>query len=104
MKQMKYMNEPRTPTLRALEIIKEWPGISAMNFAGKMWPDSPKWKKMYEGGNGSTMGRGMWLSAGSFLSRLQKKGFIQCSHPLRREPKLWKISEKGIEYLECNIW
>lgn len=63
-------------TIQALKIIRDSEEISASDFALKMWPNSPKWKKVYNTGDGATSGKGMWLAAGSYLSKLRKAGLL----------------------------
>lgn len=67
---------------RALEILKDNPDIGANHFASLFWPDSKAWNKSYNTGNGATRGKGMWLSAGSYLAKLVKAGLVwrDCSY------------------------
>jgi hypothetical protein len=70
-------------TIKALKILDTAPkgifpdGMSPKFFAERMWPDSPAWTRSYNvGKNGATKGRGIILSAGSFLHKLCKHGYI----------------------------
>ncbi len=86
-------------TRKALTILSEriniWPSL----FAEKMWPDSPGWKRCINTGpNGATYGKGMWLAAGSYLRRLEKKGLVVSS--FRTGQRLYSISSKGQMELE----
>lgn len=74
---MKFKPDISIAEYRALCILRAWPeGITAKWFASKMWPDSPNWKKHYRVGHGTTIGAGMWMAGGSYLRKLQKKGFV----------------------------
>jgi len=90
-------------TYRALDILneREWDKpITARDFALKMWPDG-KWKKMYNVGNGATSGVGMWLSAGSYLSKLKKRGLVWDEYDQQDGyQRFWHISSKGKEAIE----
>jgi hypothetical protein len=75
----------RENEIRAIEILKEHPeGLTAKHFGLLMWPDNPKHKKVSNIGNGATHGVGMWFAAGSYLSRLEKRGVVRkgrgCDH------------------------
>lgn len=63
-------------TARALQIVRDYPNISAKRFAKKMWPDSEGHKRSHNTGNGATSGKGMWLSGGSYLAKLVKKKLV----------------------------
>jgi hypothetical protein len=45
-------------------------------FAMAMWGDSPAWKRHYKIGHGTTIGKGMWLCAGSYLAKLEDKKLL----------------------------
>lgn len=79
-------------TYKALIIIRDNPEITARYFANLMWPDSPAKNRHSNGGNGSQKGKGLWLSAGSFLAKLHKQGL------LRHGGSVWnhRITPKGI--------
>lgn len=43
-----------------------------------MWPDSPARDRVYKcGPKGSTRGSGLWQSAGGFLGKLRRKGWVE---------------------------
>jgi hypothetical protein len=61
---------------RVKEILLANPGLTAGEFARKMWADSPNWKKVFNCGNGATRGSGMIMLGGSYLRKLCKKGMV----------------------------
>jgi hypothetical protein len=70
-------------TIKALKIIKiltndlNPKGIAPKKLAQNLWPNSPSWTRSYNvGRNGATSGRGIILSAGSFLHKLCRKDLI----------------------------
>lgn len=64
--------------VKALTIIRDNEGIRARSLSEKLWPDSPAHKRSYKGGaNSSCTGKGAWLSAGSYVGRLMKKGWVR---------------------------
>lgn len=82
---------------KALQIIKDSPGIRATGFSEKMWPDGPH-RRAKNGGNGSQAGKGMWLCAGSYFAKLRKDGLITNISGNAWEQKL---TSKGLEQLEA---
>ena len=51
--------------------------VSARQFARLIKPDSPAWSRVYNTGpNGACSGKGMWLWAGSYLSKLVYAGYV----------------------------
>ena len=63
---------------KALTIIRDKEGIHARELGIKLWPDSPARKRSYRcGASGSARGTGLWLSAGSYVGKLWKKGFVK---------------------------
>ena len=69
--------------IEALTIVRDYQRrwnyepIPPKIFARKMWPDSPAWQYSYNTGlHGACRGKGMWLSAGSWLAKLEKKGLV----------------------------
>lgn len=63
-------------TRKALFILDQNPGITAARFAALMWSDSAARSRVYNTGNGATRGKGMWLSAGGYLSKLKSRGLV----------------------------
>lgn len=68
-------------TIKALNIIKNFVdkygrGITASEFAKEMWKNSKCWSRVYNQGHGATKGKGMWLSAGSYLAKLKYADFV----------------------------
>lgn len=69
---------------RALEILRDNPGIAPRAFAKKMWPDSEGHKHHTKCGNkGVSVGGGMNLAAGGFLGKLAKAGLVAAGHEWR---------------------
>lgn len=63
--------------MKALMIINVNPGISAGDFAEKMWPGNPMHTKHSNGGDGCQVGKAAWLCGGSYLGKLIKKGWVR---------------------------
>ena len=68
-------------TLRALRIVRDNGPLRPARFAELMWPNSPAWKIHYNcGPYGSTTGRGLVMSAGSFLWKMERLGLTALVH------------------------
>ena len=82
-------------TIQALRILDVEYGreLSAGQFASLMWPNSPAWRKVSNTGNGATSGKGMWLSAGSYLAKLKKRGLVVST--IHGSTQVWRISSEG---------
>lgn len=66
------------PQRRALEILRDNPGITPRGFSEKMWPDSEGHRRLGScGPNGVTRGIGMWKAGGSYLGKLGKQGWVR---------------------------
>ena len=62
---------------RALEIIRDNPGIWPARFAELAWPDSEGWRRQRKCGNhGAHRGGGMYVAAGQYLGKLRREGLI----------------------------
>lgn len=70
---------PLSPKARqALQIVRDHGPIQPREFARKMWPSSEGWKRHHNcGPNGSHQGGGMYLTGGSYLGKLRRKGWVQ---------------------------
>lgn len=79
-------------TYKALKTVRDNPGIRAREFGEMLWPDADGHHRRSNGGHGAQRGKGMWLAAGSYLSRLQKAGFVRMFNTWG-----WKITKKGVE-------
>lgn len=91
-------------TIKALCILSNHGPLLAGDFARLMWPDSPKWNEAYKcGAYGSSRGRGMLKSGGSFLGKMRRLGL---AHTIRRgtSPDFgrWEISFLGEKLLEAH--
>lgn len=85
---------------RALAILRREDRItSASFFADQMWPDSPAHHISYnQGAHGSCKGKGIWLSAGSYLGKLQKRKLVRWD---RTEYAMgYEITSLGLKALE----
>ena len=76
-------------TLDALKLIQSQKVFSAEHFAKLFWPDNLAHKRHYKGGNGTAVGKGAWLMAGSFVAKLRKKGLVNVFHG-------WSMNERSI--------
>ncbi|HEX5704922.1 MAG TPA: hypothetical protein VFX97_17120 [Pyrinomonadaceae bacterium] len=61
---------------RALEIVRDHPGIAPREFAEFMWPDSDGHSNLTNCGRGVTRGGGMNLAGGGYLGKLCRKGLV----------------------------
>ena len=88
-----------TPTQRALKIVLDNVAerMTASEFAVLMWPDSPCWRRVTRCGRGSHAGKGMWLAAGSFLRKLEKRGLIYRCDNHSRLTEAGKVMLKDVE-------
>ena len=93
---MSEQHQPLTEkTIAALQILAEHDqGLTAANFARLRWKDSIAWKRSYNTGNGATRGKGMWLSAGSYLAKLKKRGLVSF------DDGKWSVSAVGKKLLD----
>ncbi|KKL99527.1 hypothetical protein LCGC14_1813570 [marine sediment metagenome] len=90
------MKKLTDPQRRALTILREKGAMAPKWFASCMWPDSPAWKWHYNTGpNGATAGKGMWLCAGSYLSKLVKMGYVRIEVRRNTYQRFYRISELG---------
>jgi hypothetical protein len=71
----------RTET-RALEVLRSEPtGMCARDFARRMWPDSPSWRRLGRcGPNGSAYGIGIQQRAGAYLAAMERAGLVVAVH------------------------
>lgn len=81
---------------KALETLRDHPGITAGKFAEKMWPDNLMHVRISNGGHGAQSGKAGWLCGGSYLGKLRKKGWCR-SGPRGRG---YQLSHEGIRQLE----
>lgn len=83
---------------KALCIIKDARCITARTFAQKMWPDSIAWGRMSMGYNGYK-GKGIILSAGSYLHKLWNKKYVTRNIG-RPDDIAWEITDDGLKAVE----
>ena len=87
---------------RALEILRDNPGIRPREFGERMWPDSDCWQHRSKcGSRGVTVGGGMNLAAGGYLGKLYRLKLASCSvrHP-RYSRDGWGLTQEGREALK----
>ena len=87
---------------KALEIVRDNPGIAPREFAALMWPDSEGWKHSHGcGPNGSHRGGGMYKTGGSYLGKLYKYGLIKRHYSkYSSSQSQYDISNEGLELLQ----
>lgn len=68
-------------------------GITARDFAQKMWPNSKGWTTVSNVGHGATSGVGMQLVGGSYLSKLKDKGWVMSYYDDYN--MIWSSTSKG---------
>lgn len=61
---------------RAILVLGDHNDISARGFALAMWPDNYMHERHITGGTGIQRGKGAWLSAGSYLAKMAKRGWV----------------------------
>lgn len=92
------MTKYSKPLIKALTILNNRPdGLTPAWFAKDMWEDSPAWRRSYNTGNGACRGKGMWLCAGGYLHRLERKGLVE--RELSFSVWIWYITKKGKDIL-----
>lgn len=110
---MKLNITPNTyKALKILEVTKNYSVVmSAMTFAIRFWGKDPNKEYLFtavsNNGNGACSGKKAWLCAGSYLSKLSKKGLIRW-HPanLGYHSAGYAITQNGLkaikEYEQCK--
>lgn len=84
---------------RALEIVRDNPGIAPREFAVKMWPDSMGHERHHKcGPHGSTKGGMMNMAGGGYLGKLAKAGLLLRS--FERYGSVFHLSGEGRKKLE----
>ena len=102
-------------TIKALQILrdhttarKNWGvrGMTAAQFALKMWPDSTAWRKSYGGystDRGPVQGAGIIMSAGSYLRKLWIRQLVIGEREDRRDGVWrWRVSAQGARALRMH--
>lgn len=80
--------KPSARMVEALKILRDKKPKSHSYFARLYWPDNLMHKRTSNAGNhGSRRGAGAWLSAGSYLGKLKKRGLVSRNY-----------SDSAIEY------
>ena len=79
---------------KVLTKIHDEPGIAARELSEYLWPDSIAHRRVYNTGtNGACRGKGAWLTAGSHVGKLIKKGWAR-----HRNTGYWNNKRKKTEY------
>lgn len=74
---------------KALLIVREHGPILPARFSELMWPDSPAHNRAHNvGSSGAARGVALWRSAGGFLGKLRRRGWVRAKYsrvdPLHR--------------------
>jgi hypothetical protein len=90
-----------TPTKkRALEILRDYPGLTPRAFGHKLWPDHPGWQRHTKcGPKGTSHGGGMNLASGGFLGKLKKEGLVRVEYARYHHAAEHYITEEGLRAL-----
>ena len=82
-------------TYEALKLLSEHPnGIAVRLFGLRFWPDNVMHSKVFNTGRGGACkGKAGWLCAGSFLSKLKRKGLVDVL--FNEHLILYKLSNRG---------
>jgi hypothetical protein len=93
--------EKMTPVQqRALEIIRDHPGITPRAFGRLLWSDAEAWQYCHKcGNNGSSTGGGMNLASGAYLGKLAKAGLVYRDFGSYGQTKAY-LTKEGREALE----
>ena len=85
--------------LKALRIVAKTGdiGITAREFAERMWPDSPSWRRQSNNAHGSVTGAGIQQKGGQMLWDMWSDGLLY--HSFRRT-YAFCIGRKGEEELK----
>jgi len=92
--------------LKILEPTKDYSVVmSAFVFANHFWGDDPEkqylFTAMTNNGNGATASKKAWLCAGSYLSKLAKKGLVRWQPSLKGYHSTgYQITSKGLETIK----
>ena len=84
--------------IKVLILIHERPGITADRLSMKLWPDSIAHKRSYNTGYGACRGKGMWLTAGSHVGKLMKKGWVEHKARYVHQGRDRKGNDRGYGY------
>jgi hypothetical protein len=88
-------------TIRALELLEKHERLTPRQFAEKMWPDAPAWKKCSNVGHGSTTGVGITRAGGCYLARLRKLGLTRQVFARHGHYAHHEITEQGSHALRA---
>lgn len=87
-------------TRKALEILRDHPGLSANRFATEYF-DAPQHNYLFTAvsnqGEGACAGKKAWLCAGSILGKLRKQGLV--TPDPYSNPTTWRLTAAGADKL-----
>jgi len=83
---------------RALEIVRDRPGIAPREFAQAMWPNSKGHEHHHKCGHGSSKGGMMNMAGGGYLGKLVRAGLLERSYA--RHGSVFYLTKEGQEELE----
>lgn len=90
-------------SIKALEIVRDHPGIRPGNFADLMWPDSDAHLAQHgcgRNGNGVQQGAGINKSAGGYLAKLCKHDYVKNTF---NNPHGYEITKKGLNAIQQSF-
>jgi len=88
--------------VKALNYLSTVERTTPRVFAEKMWPDSNMHSRSSNQGNGSCRGKAAWLSGGSYLRKLEKKGWVRWVVEFGHGT-LYAINQEGRKVLIKNL-
>lgn len=62
---------------KALEVIRDNPGITAGDLALQLWPDANMHHRVSNQGHGACHGKAAWLCGGSYAKKLVYDGLVR---------------------------
>lgn len=90
----KRLTDPQYKALTVLSDRKD--PVRARAFAEFMWPDNTMHTKTSNQGRGACHGKAAWLSGGSYLGKLKKKGWVREEFDyFLKEFTGYKLTEEG---------
>ncbi len=87
--------------IKALNYLSTVETTSPRVFAENMWPESNMHSRSSNQGHGACRGKAAWLSGGSYLSKLQKKGWVRWALEFGKNT-LYAITQEGRRVLREN--
>lgn len=86
--------------LRALRILVLHGPLAPKGFAEYLWPaDHPGWRRVGNCGQGSSRGVGMRLSAGGYLGKLLKLGWVEWAPERFGHLREFRVTREGLDVM-----